>query len=135
MQDLHCSIIRNWIIYDTSNSQLAENNLSAVAVDNQNRVWIGTESSGVVVFDRSFLDVENIENNSMFTFYPNPAADKLFIKTKSTDNYTIRVFNLSGEIILAQTFNSSSQIIDLKSLAEGIYILAVRVITVLLQCN
>ena len=40
----------NWIIYNTSNSQLPSNIIKAITIDSQNRMWIGT-TNGVTVWD------------------------------------------------------------------------------------
>jgi ligand-binding sensor domain-containing protein len=60
---------QSWIIYDTSNSDLPNNELFAVEVDKEDNIWIGhSEDYGVTIFDRiSWLNYNH--KNSRFDAY------------------------------------------------------------------
>lgn len=40
-----------WVDYKTSNSGLVANETTCLEVDNQNKIWIGTENKGLIVYD------------------------------------------------------------------------------------
>jgi len=55
--------------------------------------------------------------------YPNPAHDQFHIVTDHSDDGNIQIMNMAGQIILDQRINSdASNIIDIKALQDGIYI-------------
>ncbi len=60
--------------------------------------------------------------------YPNPVIDNCTITLP--DNFAgisaIRIMNMQGEIVYQEEINSTSAIIDLENLVEGIYILSIQ---------
>jgi len=55
--------------------------------------------------------------------YPNPAHDQFQFVTALSDAGNIQIMNMAGQIILDQRINSdASNIIDIKALQDGIYI-------------
>jgi len=59
------------------------------------------------------------------TIYPNPAGNKLFIKTDSAMNGTIRILNLSGQLLAEMSFENSLSEISTENLKPGIYLVKV----------
>ena len=41
----------NWVVYDTSNSGLPDDHVTAIAIDSQGNKWIGTAGRGLAKFD------------------------------------------------------------------------------------
>ncbi len=54
-----------WITYNTSNSGLAENNVSAIAVDLSGNKWFGTYYGGVSKFDGTSWTTYNTSNSGL----------------------------------------------------------------------
>ncbi len=82
------------------------------------------ESSMVIdyvrIYQNTSLSVEEVSYNN-FKIYPNPTSDSIFIQSdRNTD--TIRLYNLLGELMLTQ---NDEKLIDLSSLANGIYLLKI----------
>ncbi|MHC1776833.1 MAG: T9SS type A sorting domain-containing protein [Lentimicrobium sp.] len=57
--------------------------------------------------------------------FPNPAGKKLFIKTESAIDGTIRIFNLNGQLIHESLFENSFAEISTENLSPGIYLVKV----------
>ena len=73
--------------------------------------------------------VENVSLESTFTVYPNPATNKISIATQSNlqGETTICIFNMNGEILQQEKFQSQSLIeMDVSVLAKGIYLLQIQ---------
>ncbi len=51
-----------WQIYNTSNSLIPSNEIFNFSRDNQNNIWLGTNSSGCAKFDGQTFEVYNTEN-------------------------------------------------------------------------
>lgn len=62
---VHTAPFGEWILYDTSNSQLPENFLTSAAVDSSGRIWSGSWSKGVAMFDGLEWRVDNTGNSSI----------------------------------------------------------------------
>ena len=55
-----------WIVYDTENSGLPDNYLtSALAIDEQGSIWIGTRSRGLVKFDGKNWTVYDTDDSGL----------------------------------------------------------------------
>ena len=54
----------NWQLYDTSNSDLPDNYIYDINIDNQNNLWISTYN-GLAKFDRNVWTVFNTENSGL----------------------------------------------------------------------
>jgi Secretion system C-terminal sorting domain/Calcineurin-like phosphoesterase len=64
--------------------------------------------------------LNNLKDNPLLNVYPNPANDKVTVQfSDNVQNFTIRVTNEVGQIVL----QSHSNIIDVKNLSDGIYLL------------
>ncbi|WP_109434949.1 T9SS type A sorting domain-containing protein [Aquimarina sp. AU119] len=60
--------------------------------------------------------------------YPNPVQDNLTIKTNTTDNTNIKIFDISGKLLISQSSVSASGIyqVNVQDLASGIYFVSVN---------
>ncbi|RJP67054.1 MAG: T9SS C-terminal target domain-containing protein [Ignavibacteriales bacterium] len=66
-----------WLVYDTTNSSLPDNQIHAIAVDENNIKWIGT-AKGLVRIDGSNWEVFNTENSEI----PSSAVHSLYADSK-----------------------------------------------------
>jgi PKD repeat protein len=71
--------------------------------------------------------VTGIEDNKeiRFSYYPNPVKEKLYLRSDQKIK-TVRVFNISGNMIESLTFDSETIMIDFSSLKSGLYFLEVN---------
>lgn len=44
-------VIQNWAIFNTDNSDIQDNEIRSLAVDNQNNLWVGTFNKGIARFN------------------------------------------------------------------------------------
>jgi ligand-binding sensor domain-containing protein len=58
-------VIQDWRIYDAANSGLPDNQTRALAVDNQNNVWVGTFGNGIGKFDGNTWTLYNTRNSNL----------------------------------------------------------------------
>ncbi|MBA3705921.1 MAG: T9SS type A sorting domain-containing protein [Bacteroidetes bacterium] len=76
-------------------------------------------------------DLLSVKDNAVklnyFTVYPNPANDKLYIRSNlinPSQNITYNVIDLFGRIVLKNT-NTNSEYIDISNISEGVYFIQV----------
>ncbi|WGD35550.1 T9SS type A sorting domain-containing protein [Olleya sp. YS] len=77
------------------------------------------------VFDAT-LTVLDFNNDTLFTYYPNPVNDKLNLKSK---NYisSVVVFNMLGQTVYKNSPNTLNSDVDMSNLKPGAYIIQVTV--------
>ena len=69
------------------------------------------------------LSSNNI-TQEIINIYPNPSSDFIYINRKESDNYTISLFNILGEIIIDKKINL--QQLNLSNLPNGQYFLKIE---------
>ena len=62
-----------------------------------------------------------IENN--ISVYPNPTHDFLIVEYNGRGEINIQVLNITGQIIISETTTNQKTILDLNSIAKGVYVL------------
>lgn len=70
------------------------------------------------------LGLNESTNNTKFNIYPNPTNDILNIQTNFTDDYTVKIIDISGRILIQNALDKSSEI-DISSLGKGTYMVLV----------
>jgi hypothetical protein len=70
-----------------------------------------------------FKDVspENIGSVSTVSLYPNPANDKLFVDVEKEGNYTLIIYNISGQKVVEQTLIDKHNLVNVNKLPDGMY--------------
>jgi hypothetical protein len=77
-----------------------------------------------IYVEPSELDVANV-----FTFeqyYPNPTNDLLIIETSRSEQHTIEIHSLKGQLIYSTKIDGPTLRIDLSSFEKGLYFMTVR---------
>ena len=74
-----------------------------------------------IVVEEDF-DVPLIEN-SIYSFYPNPASDFITIDLVDNSDIALSLFDISGTEVYKQEIKNKSTEIDLTTLSAGIYFL------------
>ncbi len=57
--------------------------------------------------------------------YPNPAREELTVELINMDNAEVRIFNVNGEVVHAETGASQELSLDVSNYTQGIYIITV----------
>jgi hypothetical protein len=70
-----------------------------------------------------FKDVkpESLGSSSTVSLYPNPTNDVLFIDVERVDNYSLVIYNLSGQKVLEQTLTDKHNLVNVNNLPVGTY--------------
>ena len=91
----------------------------AVAVDPDN--WTFEKVNSILV------TVPQTENSAYFTYGPNPVNDKLnvYLLNSNNTNYKLFLTDLSGKVVLHQSFSEMQHQLDLSNLASGSYLLKI----------
>lgn len=61
------------------------------------------------------------------SIYPNPANDRLWIKTENAQNATIRIIDIAGNTVLETLLNKEQEGINIKDLPKGIYVVSTSI--------
>lgn len=72
-----------WNYFNTENSAIITNNLSCVAVDNNNKLWIGTSGNGVIVYDGFIWN--NYQAGA--TFIPNNSISSIAVSSINNEKW------------------------------------------------
>ncbi len=97
----------------------------AVAATNGEGAYAGWDVDTGVIFSENCLLSINEESVSPISFYPNPVADKLFIKTNNSEILEITIYDLLGNQVFI-TNNLNSGFIDIVSLSVGTYLINMK---------
>jgi len=125
----------DWIVYDTSNSELPTNWIQSITVDDFNNKWIGTYMDGLVLFNENGITSTNDKHVSkkLFSFYPNPVDDYLFVSRNNIDlkedePTNIFVYNNLGEKVCQAKWLTKQKSIKLNIsfLKSGIYFIIIK---------
>ncbi|MFN2260547.1 MAG: T9SS type A sorting domain-containing protein [Psychroflexus sp.] len=73
----------------------------------------------------SMLNSTSFENSLNIYVYPNPAENKLFIKSKNQNNLTLEIFNLEGKSVLQNKLDNKREL-NVSSLNSGIYLVKIK---------
>lgn len=102
--------------------------LASVVVRN-NSLWGGGSTADLngrrnmlfTYFDLT-LGIEEVNQQSSFEVFPNPATDRLFIKDVVVhDQSVLSIFNNEGQLISRTALLQSNQAIDVQTLPAGLY--------------
>jgi hypothetical protein len=92
----------------------------------------GNFSSSSNIASESALGIFEDTDNELFTLYPNPAKDKIYISSgKPFSSLTYSIAEISGRILLShdqELLSGSTAGIDLSGLNNGVYLLHVKTV-------
>lgn len=77
-----------------------------------------TKTSYISVTSNTAL---NVTKSNLFSFYPNPTKDKLFVQ--SENDFRLKLYSLSGNLLIDLKNNKE---VDLSKLTNGLYILQIE---------
>lgn len=112
----------DWENFTTENSALPDNNLNSITMDADGIAWIGTETAGLITYDKNIIQTVNTVSQNSILLYPNPANNYLHITSDLKFPFDINIANNNGETVLILT-NCTENTIDISNLTNGIYFL------------
>lgn len=113
------------------------------AIANENFDFVNwTDAEGNVVSDQAATTITMPENNTTLTanfqatssvsdiandisVFPNPASETILL-TNITDNAMVSILDITGQIVYSEQLNAENNVIDVRAIANGIYILVVE---------
>ncbi len=117
--------------YDSSNSPMTFDYPANLVVDVNENIWVQPQSylKGGILYKENEVampvGLQEIEQDDLFDFYPNPAAVQITLKLDSPGSYQITLRDASGRIVLDFNNDLCSQLsIPLYNFASGIYYLS-----------
>ena len=75
--------------------------------------------------DVATSSIETYDENAKIFIYPNPTSDKLNMSSETEQQVTVSIFSLNGQRLMQQQM-STSESIDVSSLAKGFYIIKIN---------
>ncbi len=92
-------------------------------------IQVGVASAFTAYFQRIYFTVSATTgvdevSNTNFTVYPNPTTD--FLNLKGDNIESVKVFDMSGKLVLSDTYNTSNVKLDVTSLVNGYYTVLVN---------
>ena len=112
----------NWTFYNEENSGLPDNQINCLKYDELlNRLWIGTETEGVVMLD---LNQEKISINEPLEKNPfNPYFRNNSLILNCSENGFITIYNSAGNLITQYNIQNNTKSIPTSYLKPGLYII------------
>ena len=90
------------------------------SVQSIDQAFVGSEFAGEQSFAILITDLNEFLPEKDFTFYPNPAREKITIQYEDEDKVEFRIFCLNGQEVHTGMVISNGTI-DISSLTKGIY--------------
>ncbi|MGB1041611.1 MAG: T9SS type A sorting domain-containing protein [Flavobacteriales bacterium] len=82
-----------------------------------------------VVKDFSMHPISKPKSSSDILIFPNPATDKVNIRFNQTGNFTVLLFDISGNRVLSKEINieneASESSLDIENLSSGVYLIKI----------
>jgi trimeric autotransporter adhesin len=87
------------------------------------RVQLGTATKGA--FGNGLISINNEE--TIAKIYPNPVRDILYVSTLTelNENSTLQIMDATGKVLMEQKYTDNPQMIDIKALKAGLYLINV----------
>jgi len=75
-------------------------------------------------YENNTVGVERITENSLIVVFPNPAVDRLYLKSEELNISQIAIIEISGKVVKQSYLNQNS--IDVSGLKPGVYVLVIK---------
>lgn len=108
-----------WEHYNNDNSSMSDS-LTRLVVDADNIAWIGTQSRGLVKFDKTLLAANDNDPELWIGLFPNPATDQVLMQGVAPGS-TVVLSGVSGNILQIKKATGTSVIFDVRQLPGGNY--------------
>lgn len=101
--------------------------LNGFALNGNSSNWVGNSVINTGTICSGYLNVSNISSveKTNFKFFPNPATNKLFLRSKQPI-LNVEVINFLGQTVIKQKISSVEAEINLSSLTPASYLIRVK---------
>ncbi len=114
----------NFSNYYNLNSPLTDNHVQYMHIGPDGRIWIGTETQGVFVFDPSVISsVNEMAAINSIRVFPNPATNGFTQLQSANAIENAEIFDAAGKSVMKVKMNAMQVNIDLRDVANGVYFL------------
>lgn len=87
----------------------------------------GFDLDAIGVIHQKAVGIHELEENSLFSFYPNPAKDQINIQLKGiNETASVILTDVLGNIRMEQEFKSNSAVLNMSELSSGIYFISIH---------
>ena len=98
-------------------------------IDEHNAEFVGKMGAGRINVYNSLLCLDEqlkVEKNEIeFAVYPNPAINELNFKFSDWQNRTVKIVNISGQVVMTYNPNQAQFKADVSGLSSGLYMIVV----------
>lgn len=118
--------INNGLIWETINEQLGDSVVFCLAQSPMDTIhlYAGTEH-GLYVYDFT-TGINSINNKSDLTIFPNPATDKVTIRSVDYEINKVEIINPEGQILQSRFIKTSEGNLNIDFLENGIYFIKIH---------
>lgn len=117
-------IVKEWAFVDLSSLGNADSLLFTLSSSDVGQFGMNTPKyfciDNLTTTDIPSATIELSNSNDLIEMFPNPASDLLTIITKS-QNTSILIFNVSGNMVFSEILKSDNQVISISDLPNGLY--------------
>lgn len=124
----------NWVNLDSVNSNLPDNFIHSLALDNNGVLWAGTYQSGLIALDyQNWVGIDFIEGKQDFSVYPNPSRGQFWVNWEE-GNAVISVYDMYGrQVCQSQQIFPGRTELELSHLSNGMYLVQIKADTKVLS--
>jgi hypothetical protein len=83
------------------------------------------KKNGISYGNEVVVGIQQYLPSGRMEIYPNPASDKLFIKTNLNEKIIVQVFAINGELLIENAIQSQSDFINISRLKSGLYLVKI----------
>jgi len=110
--------------WDKTDSMIIRFNFKSDSVNNNKEGWL-IDNIYFLLEDRTGIGVNENGGDNTLTFYPNPVNDLLTIELKNHEINLVKIFSLTGQLLLSKKINYANPTINTANLTGGIYLIKV----------
>ncbi len=99
--------------------------LNGFALNGNSSNWVGNSIINTGTICSAYLNVSSSVEKTKFKFFPNPATNKLFLKS-AQPILNVEVVNFLGQTVIEQEISSMEAEINLSSLSPAPYLIRVK---------
>ncbi len=111
----------NWMPYNTG---IPANTTIFSMVAHNGKLFAGTTGGKIYRLDRNTASITNVNaDENPVKVYPNPTSGMIHVHADDWKNVQLDLYSITGVLAFSNTMNSPDAMMDVSSLANGIYIL------------
>jgi len=99
-----------------------------LTVQNSGSTDLGGKNTTIITFQLNLKTASELNESAgkQMSIYPNPSSDLINLILPDESYREVMIIDITGRVVLQQSVNSSSAIINVESLAKGVYIVIAK---------